>query len=47
MVSEKPCWRKVKQLLEKHSAREAFQILATQIILAKERIPGPSSSVPI
>lgn len=30
--------RKVKKLLESHTAREAFQILAARIILANERV---------
>ena len=33
--------RKVKQLLEKHNAREAFQILAAQIILANDQVREP------
>lgn len=32
--------RKVEKLLERHTAREAFEILAAQIILANERTRG-------
>jgi hypothetical protein len=39
--------RKVKKLLEKYNPREAYEILAAQIILANERTqdPIPSSRV--
>lgn len=33
--------RRVKRLLERHTAREAFQILAAQIILANEQVRDP------